>query len=204
VKLESIAEQPFWGAVPTLLWILFLWSVLFAFRAPIRALLATLETRLRLGAPIKLGSVELGAAIAMPGRLGALKEEKQRGIRPDEDGRRIQERQRYYTDTRRVMLVHRLFRSTEEGQLYDILIYLVPSYKGYLTGVVKVEYFFGGYGWENQIFPSADRSRGFPVLTAAYGPFLCTAEVFFSDGYSVMLHRYIDFEMGDYAIALQP
>jgi hypothetical protein len=34
------------------------------------------------------------------------------------------------------------------------------------------------------------------VLTAAYGPFLCTAEVFFTDGNSVLLHRFIDFEMG--------
>lgn len=95
------------------------------------------------------------------------------------------------------MLVHKLFQSTEAGELYDILIYVVPTRKATLSGVSRVEYFFGGYGWQNRIFEAVDRSRGFPVLTAAYGPFLSTAEVFFTDGGSVMLHRYIDFEMGN-------
>jgi hypothetical protein len=114
-----------------------------------------------------------------------------------DDGRREVERKKYYDQARRVMLVHKLFPPTEEGERYDILIYAVPTWKSSLTGVARVEYYFGDYGWKKKIFTASDRSRGFPVLTAAYAPFLCTAEVFFTDGASVMLHRYIDFEMGN-------
>jgi hypothetical protein len=100
------------------------------------------------------------------------------------------------------MLVHRLYRSREVGQLYDLIIYVVPHKQASLEGVVRVEYFLGKY-WHNKIFPSLDRSRGFPIRrTAAYGPLLCTAEVFFNDNTSVMLHRYLDFEMGNSAPAL--
>jgi len=82
----------------------------------------------------------------------------------------------------------------EDGQLYDILIYVIP-HKSSLAGVISVEYFFGTY-WGNKIFPSHDRSRGFPIFTSAYGAFLCTAKVLFNDGTFVVISRYIDFEMG--------
>ena len=97
------------------------------------------------------------------------------------------------------MVVHRLFKSAESGQLYDVLIYLVPARGGNLSSVQRVEYFFGGFDWKDRIFPATDRARGFPAYTAAYGPFLCTAEVFFTDGESAILHRFIDFEMGDFS-----
>jgi hypothetical protein len=97
------------------------------------------------------------------------------------------------------MLVHRLVKSVDKEQLYDIIIYLVPTKGNTLVSVSKVEYFFGKH-WANKIYPSVDRSRGFPVKTSAYGPFLCTAELHFIDGGPpVMLHRYIDFEMGAFA-----
>ena len=153
-----------------------------------------LIARLRVGGSVKLGSIEVGAVIATPARIE--KAEQSRTARSD-DGRRQRERADYYDRARRVMLVHRLSPSTEEGQLYDILIYVVPAIQGSLASVAQVEYFFGAFGWKNQIFTAFDRSRGFPVLTAAYGPFLCTAEVTFTDGVSVMLHRFIDFEMGN-------
>jgi hypothetical protein len=107
-------------------------------------------------------------------------------------------RQQYYTETRRIMLVHRLFRSTHSNQVYDVLIYLVPHYGGSLVEVTSVEYFFGRY-WANKIFESYDRSHGFPILTSAYGTFLCCARLTFNDGTKQNLFRYIDFEMGAYA-----
>lgn len=111
------------------------------------------------------------------------------------------DRQRHYDDTRRIMLVHRLFRSSKQGQVYDVLIYLTPQGRGSLIEVSKVEYFFGRY-WGNQIFTSNDRSRGFPILTSAYGTFLCCARITFNDGERLTLFRYIDFEMGAYAPVL--
>jgi hypothetical protein len=98
------------------------------------------------------------------------------------------------------MLVHRLYRSREPGQLYGIVIYVVPHKQASLAGIARVEYFLGSYRG-NKVFPSIDRSRGFAIATAAYGPMLCTAELFFNDGTSAILHRYVDFEMGAYAPA---
>ena len=53
-----------------------------------------------------------------------------------------------------------------------------------------------GKYWGRQVFRSIDRATGFLIATAAYAPFTCTARVCFSDGATVYLHRYVDFEMG--------
>jgi len=187
--------NPFWGVLPTILWIAFLSAMLWAFRAEVRGLVRAILSRLRHGAMVKVGTLEIGAVIAVPGRVE--KTENTPTVREDKERRRDSEREQYYEDKRRVMLVHKLLPSTEPGELYDILIYLIPSYRGTLLGVQQVEYYFGAHGWKNRIFRASDRSHGFAVLTAAYGPFLCTAEVLFTDGKSVMLHRFIDFKMGE-------
>lgn len=183
------------AAAPTAIWALLIWGVLFVYRHEVRGGLQATLGRLRRGASVKLGAVELGAVLAVPSRIEKL--EKGRTFRSDDDHRREDERREYYDRSRRVMLVHRLLPSTESGELYDIVIYLIPTYKSTLIGVQRVEYYFGGRGWQHKVFIASDRARAFPVLTAAYGPFLCTAEVFFDDGHVVMLHRFIDFEMGD-------
>jgi poly(A) polymerase Pap1 len=77
------------------------------------------------------------------------------------------------------------------------LIYVVP-HKASLAGVAAVEYFLGSY-WGNKVYPSHDRSRGFPIVTSAYGPFLCTAKIKFNDGTESLTSRYIDFEIGNVA-----
>jgi hypothetical protein len=79
--------------------------------------------------------------------------------------------------------------------LYDIQLYVIPHKDATLANLSKVEYYFGRY-WGNQIFTSVDRARGFPITTSAYGPFMCTANLCFSDGETIMINRYVDFEMG--------
>jgi hypothetical protein len=71
----------------------------------------------------------------------------------------------------------------------------MPHKSASLAPVHRVEYYFGEY-WHNRVFVASDRSTGFLVSTSAYGPFVCTAEVHFTDGAVAMLSRYIDFEMG--------
>jgi hypothetical protein len=122
-------------------------------------------------------------------------EDSHHGVYIDETKVFTHARDSLYSEARNVMLVHRLQRSVDDGQLYDILIYLVPHQNASLAGVTKVEYFFGRH-WGNKVFPCTDRSRGFPVVTSAYGPFLCVARVHFNDESVAMLSRYIDFEMG--------
>jgi hypothetical protein len=192
VNFESIRIEI---VISTLLWILFWSVVIFVFRAELKDFAQALLVRVRHGASVKVWNLEIGAVNALPSALETMG--GTRVSRNDADKAREDERRAYYNRARRIMLVHKLFPSTEKGELYDILIYTVPTKDGTLAGVQRVEYFFGSYGWKNRIFVASDRSRGFPILTAAYGPFLCTAEVFFSDGERVMLHRYIDFEMGN-------
>ena len=67
--------------------------------------------------------------------------------------------------------------------------------------IKRVEYYFGK-SWGQNIFASEDRAHGFAISTSAYGPFMCTAEIHFSDGDVTTVARYIDFEMG--AVGAQP
>jgi hypothetical protein len=188
-----------WTALPDLLWFALVVVLVFVLRKELRQILTEFAWRLRAGAAVKIASVELGPLVVVPG--GELSQrEKVIGVRPDANHVRERERETYRERARDVMVVHRLYRSREERQLYDLVIYVVPHKDASLSGVSRVEYFLGSY-WGNKIFPSSDRSRGFAIATAAYGPLLCTAEVFFNDGTSVILHRYIDFEMGSSAPA---
>jgi len=183
-----------WAALPSLLWFGLAVIVLVLLRKEFREILSEFAWRLRSGAALKIASVELGLIVVVPGG-DVSQQEKQIGVHPDANHVREQERAAYREKARDVMLVHRLHNSRKGGQLYDLVIYIVPHKEASLAGVTRVEYFLGWY-WGNKIFPSLDRSRGFAITTAAYGPLLCTAEVFFNDGTSVMLHRYLDFEMG--------
>lgn len=191
-----MTANPFWNILPTLLWITFLGGLAFFFRKDLKALIRAVLSRVQHGASMKVAGLEIGSGVTLPSQL--LKSEYSKIAQPD-DGRRREERDNYYSECRRIMLVHKLFPSTEPGELYDILIYVLPARGANLSVVDRVEYFFGGFGWNNKVFTVRDRSRGFPILTSAYGPFLCTAEVFFTDGGSRMLHRFIDFEMGSLA-----
>jgi hypothetical protein len=183
-----------WVALPGLLWFVLAVILLVVLRKEFRQILSELAWRLRSGAALKFASVELGSIVVVPGGEVSQRE-KEIGVRPDGNHVREQERAAYREKARDVMLVHRLYMSREAGQLYDLVIYVIPHKEASLAGVSRVEYFLGWY-WGNKIFPSVDRSRGFAITTAAYGPMLCTGEVFFNDGTSVVLHRYVDFEMG--------
>lgn len=188
-----------WAALPSLLWFGLALTLVVFLRKELRLIFSEFAWRLRCGAALKISSVELGSIEVRPG-VEVSQHEKEIGVHPDANRVRERERTGYREKTRDVMLVHRLYKSREDGQLYDLVIYVVPHKEASLAGVSQVEYFLGWY-WGNKIFPSVDRSRGFPIATAAYGPMLCTAKVFFNDDTTVTLHRYIDFEMGSSAPA---
>jgi hypothetical protein len=202
VPVGEVAAKPFfdqaiWSAVPSIFWVCAVLTIIFYFRKEIRMLVQAMVSRLKDGASIKVAGLEIGTSsglLATPGDFS--KEDSRVGVYQDDKSREIL-RENIYKDARGVMLVHRIQRSIKEGQLYDILIYVVP-HRSSLAGVMTVEYFFGSY-WHNKIYPSHDRSRGFPIVTSAYGSFLCTAKVNFNDGTHTFLSRYIDFEMGGVA-----
>lgn len=112
------------NVISTIIWVGFLSGVLYFFRRDLRGLLDALLGRLRQGASVKFGSIEVGAVNALPSAME--KTEQARVWRSDDDGRRQAERSAYYEQTRRVMLVHKLFPATEPGELYDILTTSFP------------------------------------------------------------------------------
>jgi hypothetical protein len=203
----------FWSALPSILWTGLIASAAYYLRKEVSQILSQLLLRVRAGAPMKIGAVELGAIQTAQWHTPAptspessyipegFTNEDPGGLGVVVDPGLNIAREAYFSQTRKVMLVHRLFRSTKPDQVYDVLIYLSPHEDSSLASVVRAEYYFGRY-WGYKVFESLDRSRGFPVLTSAYGTFLCACRITFNDGTQEIVYRYIDFEMGAYAPVL--
>jgi len=108
-----------------------------------------------------------------------------------------------YARTSGIELAHTYRPSLEEGQLYDIFIYLVrhkrdtdkPPKVGF-TEVQHIEFYFGEK-WGHEVFRVGNSGGPIGVRTHAFGTFLATARITFTDSKRepVVLHRYIDFEM---------
>ena len=179
----------------SILWFVFTIFALLLFRKELRKFLSNMNFRILSGSSIKIAALEIGEERLVTQKEAIGKKGGVIDIRKDENDVRYKKRKAYYEPNRRIFLVHRLSPSTKAKQLYDILIYLIPHKEATLACVQKVDYYFGRH-WNKRIFTSIDRSRGFSIATSAYGPFVCTAEVHFTDGTSVMIWRYIDFEMG--------
>ena len=188
----------FWGALPGLLWFALATACLWLLRRQLTALLENVSWRLRTGAAVKLFSLELGASYVAP-NVESKTFETNFEHYTDKNDVRWKQREQCYIPNRRVFLVHKIGPSKQKGQLYDIELYLAAHKDASLAAIAKVEYYFGKY-WGNQIFVSIDRARSFAISTSAYGSFVCTAELFFSDGERVFVSRYVDFEMGGIGI----
>lgn len=106
------------------------------------------------------------------------------------------ERKAIYQRNRSLVLVHVLKPSSQPGQKYDVYLYVKRHPEGQLDDVARARFFFGRH-WGNQVFEGQREGSAFGVATAAYGPFLATCRVTFTDGQAVTLQRYVDFEMGD-------
>jgi len=196
MSFEDLAKQPFWIAVPAVLWFCFGVVLLLVLRSQISDLVSSVVQRLKSGAALKLGAIEVGEIKAVPSASALAGTSNPLAV-PDKGGRE-KDRSSYYERCRGAMLVHKIFRSDEPGQTYDTLVYIIPHGSSSLAGVACVEYYFGKM-WGSKVFSSSDRARGFPILVSAYGPFLCAARIIFNDGNAVITHRYIDFEMGAHA-----
>ena len=110
-------------------------------------------------------------------------------------------RQGVYEAHRRLFLVHVISPSEKPGQTYDIFI-LVKRHKNRpIDDIEKVDFYLGQY-WGNQVFTEFPRDGLVGLRTSAHGPFLCVCKVHLkSEGSkhpeTIMLERYIDFEMGE-------
>ncbi|HML79088.1 pYEATS domain-containing protein [Geobacter sulfurreducens] len=100
-----------------------------------------------------------------------------------------------YDNNKCYFIAHVLEPSKRDGQEYDIFIYLIKHKSTDYSEVEKAEFFFGHY-WGNKIYVGSKMGDLIGVKTSAYGPFLALCRVTFKDGSTVMLNKYIDFEMG--------
>ncbi|NTU99495.1 hypothetical protein HGA64_05850 [Candidatus Falkowbacteria bacterium] len=107
-------------------------------------------------------------------------------------------RNNIYESNRGLFIAHLLEQSNRQGQEYDIFIYLIRHKNMEFSDIDKAEFFFGHY-WGNKIYVGSKVGELIGVKTSAYGPFLALCRVTFKDGSSVMINKYIDFEMG-YAV----
>lgn len=111
------------------------------------------------------------------------------------------ERSERYSVCRYTNLVHVIEPSSNPDQKYDILIYLFrhrPNEEGSpygLNDVEKAEFYLGS-AWNNRVFTCnrGDTIGYIGIKVSAYGTFSCLCRVTFTDGKTVVLDRYIDFE----------
>ena len=188
-------DEGLWSFLGTFLWLILVMFLLIKFRSELVDLFRNLVNRVKGGSSLKLFSVEFGP-IRVPSALPSRNTEI--AAQHDETGRWKNARSQIYQNNQNIFLAHRLFPSEIKGQLYDILIYLVPHKDrgGTLSGITHVEYYFGD-AWGNQVFTSTDSGKRFAIVISAYGAgFLCFSKIYFSSGPPVETWRYIDFEMG--------
>ena len=193
------------GYVPlfqTLIWVALILICIRLFREHVNSLLKAIVSRVERGSSLKAWSFELGALEELkrvepnaPADASILNETV-----VDIDIRSLN-RQEIYSENRNLFIAHVYTPSKYPQQKFDIFIYLIrhspdDNFPSDLSDVVKAEFFFGRY-WGNHIFEANRVGNRLGVSTSAYGAFLCTCLVTFTDGYQAMLHRYIDFEMAN-------
>jgi len=194
-----LTSFPWENMFPDVLWIIFWVVLIFLTKNFIKAAITTLLNRLKHGAGVKIGSFELqGLKVTENTDIKNSTYE----ITIDKNDERYKARRAFYDNQRGVMPVSKIYKSQKDGQLYDILIYVIPHKGSNLMQVISIYYYFGKNG-VRKIFKTNDRSNGFAIVTSAYGAFLCSIKINFNDGTDITVYKYIDFEMGDVAAIIK-
>ena len=195
--VEALA--PYVPFFQTLLWVLLAVLGVLVFMKEFRAVLEAVRLRVERGSSLKAGPVELGADLRQLEYVkpaGGSESQPPAAPAPEAtESNWAERRNQIYQDTRGVFLAHVLEPSEYPDQRYDIFVYLIRHKSENFDDVDYAEFFFGRF-WGNQVFRGEPKDGLIGVRTSAFGTFLCTCRVTFKDGYSVDLHRYIDFEMG--------
>ncbi|WP_439577356.1 pYEATS domain-containing protein [Elioraea sp.] len=181
----------------------------FLFREPIALALSHSARKLAEAGPIrKFGPVEFDAPTVTPD--GHIQSDGSRGLSAKEDVSSIRDfRHQIYLDQRNIFIVHeaRLMNDkevsafgleTQSGQMHwevkvELDRHISPQRKEFkgMEDIESVEYYFGD-AWGKQSFVSKDRHGLFAMKTFVYAPFLCVAEITFSDQTKIKTFRYVD------------
>lgn len=194
-----------WDAIVGLAWPFLIGGTVWWFRDEIRRVLVAISEKLESASELKLGGLELKGPPT--DKFQELEFSGGRDYRREAATEQDElHRQRVYEDSRYFMLTHRIRPSKVKGQEFDISIYItkkvaarVDRYSRYeLVDIDRVEYYFGRYFGDKphgSKFVVRNATDGFAITTSSYGPPLCVANVFFKDGHTCELSRYLDFEM---------
>lgn len=173
----------------SLLWILFIISLILIFRKYIYLILNTSIDRIKNGSSFKAGPIEVGERLE---QLEYIPQSKNNTVSICND--RETHRVEIYKKNRGLFITHLIHPSNKKGQVWDIFIYLIRHKTTDFKDVKKAEFFFG-HMWGNKIYKETEQNGIIGVKTSAYAPFLCTCFVTLDDNTVVKLDRYIDFEM---------
>jgi len=192
------ALAPFVPLAQTAIWVLLIVIGAFRFRSEGRSLLTALQRRIERGASFRAGPIEIGQDLkgleyVAPGDTKTIQVVPSTTV--ESEVAWASERNEIYRGNRGVFLTHLLQPSKDPGQEFDIFIYLLKHKSDDLSDIQHAEFFFG-HMWGNRVFKERRRAGRIGVSTSAYGPFLCTCRVTFTDGHQAKIDRYIDFEMG--------
>lgn len=199
------ALGPFVPLLQTGVWALLLLVGFLWLRPQLRKLADALVRRIQAGSSFKAGPIEVGELrqlpYAPPGEVPAVtalprvSEPSTASPSALEAPNWPKEREEMYRSCRGVFLAHVISPSQKPGQRFDVFIFLVRHKSVDFDDVEYADFFLGHY-WGNRVFKEENRGRPIGVSTSAYGPLLCTCRVHFRDGYTALISRYVDFEMG--------
>jgi hypothetical protein len=184
----------------TLVWPIFIGVLIFWFRNNLSTVVQAITERIKSGASVKAGPIELGTIAK---EMEKLPDAPQSAIKAAEPTDWRQERAEKYRKVDGYMLVHVYRPSTMPSQKYDIFVFIVRHQKGaegpprrHFTEIAKAEFFFGD-SWGNKVFEVENSGDIIGVQTHAWGTFLACCRVTFKDVTRdpIILYRYVDFHM---------
>jgi len=172
----------------TILWLIFIIVIFCILKTQILEIIELSIKRIKNGSAFKAGPFEVGENLE---KLDYVPQNQSICAAADED--REKHRISIYEENKGLFLTHIIQPSKDDGQVFDIFIYLIRHKSDDFSDIKKGEFFFG-HMWGNQIFEEKFKHGILGIKTSAYAPFLCTCFVTMKDGTVLKLNRYIDFE----------
>lgn len=186
VKLKDFV--PFFQTVITSVLVLLL---LLLFRKALTQLINIIGTRIQDGSSFEAGPLKVGEALT---ELKHIEQDDNSVQNETNETEREQERLQIYRDSCNLFLAHILVPSDRKGYRYDIYIYLIRHKSKDFSDIDSADFFFGRM-WGNKVFKAKNEKGLIGISTSAYSPFLCTCHIKMTDGKTLKIHKYIDFEM---------
>ena len=185
--------------VPELLAIIFIVVGFFVYRSEVRTFLKALARKIQSVKSVELGTfrMDLGSVRVPDPESGAPQPDQIKVCNINKNSLN-EDRTKVYKQKSGTLIAAKLTHSEQQDQKYDVLMFIVqhrpnnaPTTK---TCITHVDYYFGKM-WNN-VYRTSNWGQRFAIAVSAYGPFLCFARVYFSDGNQVDTWRYIDFDTG--------